>query len=69
MEVEYGLGMQVIVAYMFDSWEGRMAEERGQQTTGCNGDGSLLASWTVIRVVPRLPHRAKWQARAPSNHL
>lgn len=43
MEVEYGLGMQVIVAYMFDSWEWRMAEERGQQTRGFNGDGSLFS--------------------------
>lgn len=42
MEVECGLGMQVIVAYMFDSWEGRMAEERWQQTRGPNGDGSLF---------------------------
>lgn len=35
--------MQVIVAYTFDSWEGRMAEERRQQTKGSNGDGTLFS--------------------------
>lgn len=35
--------MQVIVAYMFDSWEGRMTEERRQQTRGPNGGGSLFS--------------------------
>lgn len=43
MEMEYGLGMQAILAYMFDSWGERMTEERRQQTRGSNGYGSLFS--------------------------
>lgn len=43
MEVEYGLRMQVILAYMFGSLGGANGRRKEQQTRGSNGDGSLFS--------------------------